>query len=171
MENKEDSRGGTQSNHRTQHCLAEAAGGLTQQELAEMFHYSDKAVSKWERGESIPDVGVLKQIADRFGVTVDSLLRGGASDSSSVQREEYLRKRRIITAIALTGTGTLGLAAAILLRSWFALLGTLPAVSIVWLVLNSLWFSRRHNDLIISVLMWTLLACLCILLQHFGSPM
>ena len=44
---------------------------LTQAELAEKLNYSDKAVSKWERGESIPDVIVLKQIADLFGVTVD----------------------------------------------------------------------------------------------------
>lgn len=47
---------------------------LTQAELAEKLNYSDKAVSKWERGESIPDVIVLKQIAGIFGVSVDYLL-------------------------------------------------------------------------------------------------
>ena len=40
--------------------------GLTQGELAEQLNYSDKAVSKWERGESIPDVQVLKQLADMY---------------------------------------------------------------------------------------------------------
>ena len=35
---------------------------LTQSELAERLNYSDKAVSKWERGESVPDIVVLKQI-------------------------------------------------------------------------------------------------------------
>ena len=38
--------------------------GMTQAELAEKLCYSDKAISKWERGESIPDVIVLKQVAD-----------------------------------------------------------------------------------------------------------
>ena len=47
---------------------------MTQIELAEKLNYSDKAVSKWERGESVPDISVLKQIADLFGVTVDYLL-------------------------------------------------------------------------------------------------
>ena len=47
---------------------------MTQIELAEILNYSDKAVSKWERGESVPDISVLKQIADIFGVTVDYLL-------------------------------------------------------------------------------------------------
>ena len=36
--------------------------GWTQMELAERLHYSDKAVSKWERGESLPDVVILKPV-------------------------------------------------------------------------------------------------------------
>ena len=48
--------------------------GLTQLALAEKLNYSDKAVSKWERGENLPDVYVLKQIADLYGVTVNDLI-------------------------------------------------------------------------------------------------
>ena len=48
--------------------------GLTQLELAEKLNYSDKSVSKWERGESLPDIAVLKEIADLFGVTLDYLV-------------------------------------------------------------------------------------------------
>ena len=48
--------------------------GLTQQELANQLNYSDKAVSKWERGESAPDISVLARIAAIFGVTVDYLI-------------------------------------------------------------------------------------------------
>ena len=48
--------------------------GLTQTELGEKLNYSDKAVSKWERGESIPDASVLKEIGSLFGVSLDSLL-------------------------------------------------------------------------------------------------
>ena len=47
---------------------------LTQAQLGEKLNYSDKSVSKWERGESIPDVFVLKEIADLGGVTVDYLI-------------------------------------------------------------------------------------------------
>ena len=49
--------------------------GLTQGELAEKLNYSDKAVSKWERSESLPDIVVLKQIADVFEVSVASCTR------------------------------------------------------------------------------------------------
>ena len=44
---------------------------LTQIELAEKINYSDKAISKWERGESIPDVSVLLNLAKLFGVNIE----------------------------------------------------------------------------------------------------
>ena len=47
------------------------ANNMTQVELGERLNYSDKAVSKWERAESIPDVTVLVEIAKLFGVTLD----------------------------------------------------------------------------------------------------
>lgn len=47
---------------------------LTQAEFAARFNYSDKAVSKWERGDSLPDVVMLKTIADLYGLRVDDLL-------------------------------------------------------------------------------------------------
>ncbi|HBI85604.1 MAG TPA: hypothetical protein DDX71_04865 [Ruminococcus sp.] len=47
---------------------------LTQLQLAEQLHYSDKAVSKWERGESLPDLAVMKQLADFYGILIDDFL-------------------------------------------------------------------------------------------------
>ena len=49
--------------------------GMTQQDLANELNYTDKAISKWERGESVPDILILKQISDMFGVQVDYLLK------------------------------------------------------------------------------------------------
>ena len=45
--------------------------GMTQLELAQRLNYSDKSVSKWERAESMPDVGVLKNMSEIFGVSID----------------------------------------------------------------------------------------------------
>ena len=145
--------------------------GLTQLELAASLHYSDKAVSKWERGESIPDVGVLKQIADRFGVTVDSLLRSDAPAGSDAYRAEYLRVRWIITAISLLGIAALALVVFLVLRFWLVFLYALPIASVVCLVLNSIWFDRRRNYLIISILLWTLLLSACATLGYFHVPL
>ena len=51
------------------------AAGMTQAELGEKLNYSDKSISKWERGDVTTDVFVLMQIAEIFGVDVDYLLK------------------------------------------------------------------------------------------------
>ena len=94
---------------------------LTQAELAERLNYSDKAISKWERGESIPDVAVLKPFT------------GG-----------------------LPGR-------------WLTFVYAVPVSFIVWLVFNSIWFNRRRNFLIISLLMWSVLAALYLTFLVAGS--
>ena len=63
------------------------SNSMTQIELAQRLDYSDKSVSKWERGESIPGVVVLKQIADIFGVTVDYLITDTHVDNNAPSLE------------------------------------------------------------------------------------
>ena len=150
--------------------------GLTQAGLADALHYSDKAVSKWERGESIPDVGVLKQIADMFHVTVDSLLTDARTENpqpvSAAQPVTVVqpRTRRLIAAITLVGVVALALLMFIILRTWLVGVYVLPVAAIVWLVFNSLWFERRRNFAIVSVLMWTVLLCVCATLAYCRLP-
>lgn len=154
------------------------AAGMTQLELAARLNYSDKAVSKWERGESLPDVVVFKQLADLFQVTMDSLL----SEKRPVRpdREAYrgreLRNRAIILGISLlmvclAATLTfviLNLVAGVRAVHALVFLYTVPVCLIVWLVFNALWFSRRRNFFIISLLVWSLLVCIHLTLLQFG---
>lgn len=60
---------------------------LTQFEFAGKLNYSDKAISKWERGESIPDVITIKQIADFFSVTVDYMLTDHTNETLSAEKD------------------------------------------------------------------------------------
>ena len=50
---------------------------LTQKQLADMLNISDKAVSKWERGQGLPDVSLLPELGAIFGVNIEGLLDGG----------------------------------------------------------------------------------------------
>ena len=52
------------------------ANGMTQQEVADRLHVSNKAVSRWERDECAPDLSVIPALAEMFGVTCDELLKG-----------------------------------------------------------------------------------------------
>ena len=54
------------------------AAGFTQAELAEKINYSDKSVSKWEQGNGVPDIYILMQLANIYGVTVDDIVGDGA---------------------------------------------------------------------------------------------
>lgn len=60
--------------------------GLTQAELADAVGYSDKSVSKWERGEGTPDIFVLLQLSDIYGVTVSELV--GQTEKSKETQEK-----------------------------------------------------------------------------------
>ncbi len=71
------------------------AKGLTQRQLAEQLNVSDKAVSRWERDEALPDLTLIPVLADIFGVSSDELLRGqrNVNDTLPSQAEEKSRKQ------------------------------------------------------------------------------
>lgn len=161
--------------------------GMTQQDLAAKLNYTDKAISKWERGESIPDVLVLKQIADMHGVTVDYLLTDVHEEQEPIAEEESvdeaLKKRQSLrTRGFVTGMSVLlvWIAALVLFivfdtasldyrSNWVVFACAVPASFIVWLVMNSIWFNRRRNYLIISLLMWSVLALIYLPILLFAN--
>ena len=145
--------------------------GMTQLELAEKINYSDKSVSKWERGESLPDIVVLKAVADLFEVTLDYLVEeehDGKPVTKEMVDKNYRRNCCIITGtsifiVVLIATLIFGILSIFFPETgypWLCYAYAVPAALIVWLVFNSLWFNKRHNYLIISLLMWTGLAAL-----------
>jgi len=80
--------------------------GLTQLELAEEFNYSDKSVSKWERGEGFPDVFVLKSLADFYGITVDDLYSSErkkiVTQNHSLSKQVFIKVLSILTGWTVT---------------------------------------------------------------------
>ena len=152
---------------------------MTQIELAEKLNYSDKAVSKWERGESIPDIGVLKAIADMFGVSLDYLLESDHTERPVAVIEIPPKSRRnqaVVTVLSILLVWFLATLTFVLLNlivpswsmRWLIMLYALPVSAIVWLVLNSIWFNRRRNFLIISLLMWSALLSIVVTLVMNG---
>jgi len=144
---------------------------MTQLDLAEKLNYTDKAISKWERGESIPDVLVLKQIAGMFEVSVDYLLEKEhqaplrEEQVAESKRRQSIRARGFVTGMSIL---LVWLVATVLfmiadmagpeqISHWLVFVYAVPASMIVWLVLNSIWFNKRRNYLIISLLMWSVL--------------
>lgn len=111
--------------------------GLTQTELGEKLNYSDKTISKWERGEGMPDVNVLIQLAEMFGVTLNDMV--GVWEKNEPAREEELlrkqalpRRERIAghAALLIIMESTIWLAALIV---FFVLMLVLPQLGKSWI--------------------------------------
>lgn len=150
---------------------------MTQMELAEKLNYSDKTISKWERAESTPDISVLVELADLFGVSLDYLAKGENAGTTvskpKIQGGKY--NRRVISYLA-EGVGWFIAIFAFIITTlivermsfqWLYFVYALPVVLIVKLVFNSIWFNPRHNYLIISALMWSVLAAIHITFLYF----
>ena len=150
---------------------------MTQLELAEKLNYSDKTISKWERAESSPDIAVLVEIADLFGVTLDYLVRSKNVEEavSECKKKEVTFNRRAVSYIAEGGGWIVALFAFIITTlitnhmtfQWLYFVYALPVVLIIKLIFNSIWFNSRHNYLIISALLWAILATIHITFLYF----
>ena len=149
---------------------------MTQGRLADILNYSDKAVSKWERAEAMPDIAVLKEIADYFGVSVDYLLKTD-HDGGEVPSDKNSRiKRRnhfIVTSLAVSLVWLCAILLFVVLRlvpmtaPWTLFILAVPASVVVVLVFNSIWGVRRINFFIVSVLIWTVIAAMHVLISVY----
>lgn len=140
--------------------------GWTQVGLAERINYSDKAVSKWERGESIPDVITLMLLAKEFGITINELVAVAADFDT----EPKLKKvdRRVILRLCNILVWFIALFAFIVLASfslpywWAPFIYAIPITAIVQLCLRCAWHDFRYNRLLISLIAWGSLASIFI---------
>ena len=148
--------------------------GLTQAGLAEKLNYSDKAVSKWERGESIPDVLTLMALAQQFEITVNDLISDpnelpgnpGKLEKAMTQVSEKALKRKanknVILALSSTLVWFVALLAYVILSSfdflapysYLLFFYAIPANAIVALSLRSAWHDFRRNKFYISTIVW-----------------
>lgn len=150
---------------------------MTQMELAEKLNYSDKTISKWERAESSPDIAVLVDIADLFGVSLDYLVRTENIEETVKENKQKETKynRRVISYISESVALFIAIFAFIITSlitkeatfKWLYFVYALPIVLIVKLVFNSIWFNPRHNYFIISALIWSILAAIHITFLYF----
>ncbi|MGN0989159.1 MAG: helix-turn-helix domain-containing protein [Eubacteriales bacterium] len=147
------------------------AAGYTQADLAEMLGYTDKAVSKWERAESVPDVFVLKKIADLFGVTVDYMLTThNTAEVAAPKKKKHNQLIITLLSVALvwflaTFAYVVGcIVPASMPGMWLAFVAAVPVSCILLIIFNSIWGKKKYNFIFISGLVWSTLAFVYLLL-------
>lgn len=166
--------------------------GMTQAELAEVLGYSDKTVSKWERGEGLPDVLCLKRMADTFGVKMDDLLSDpdaapqtepetetcgevpaeGEMPLSQTETTSSMVNHKAVSAIAIIGVWML--AALVFLIGYFCHKNlylswgiAVPVSGLLMVIFNGLWGQRRYTFWMCSYFVVGLLFLICLLLHRY----
>ncbi len=127
--------------------------GITQLGLAEKLNYSDKAVSKWERGESLPDVLTIMKIGEVLGVTMSYLL--GEEDEPKTPEKvinEKRSKRSISVFLVFKQIPSLAPYAD------YSFLFALPVVFITLSVFSFIWWHNISQCICLSILIWSTFA-------------
>jgi len=145
---------------------------LTQMEVAEKFNYSDKSISKWEKGESLPSVDVLCELANFYGVTLDDLTNENqelTTQNKKIKQKKKHTPRMFSTRLMITllSVGAVWLLATILfvvlklcldVNFFMCFMWAGVASCIVLIVFNSIWGCMRYLFPILSVMLWLMLA-------------
>ncbi len=148
--------------------------GLTQAELAEKINYSDKSVSKWERGEGLPDVYVLTVIASLLGVTVNDLVSEASPVAPKVKKRRSVFVRGMVPIISAGLCWFIGTVVYFILRItspeiealWLAFIYTAALSDIVIVVFAHIWWSKPLCCLFVSILIW-----LCATAVYLSVPL
>ena len=143
--------------------------GLTQAELASKLNYSDKAVSRWEHGDTLPDINVLYQLCDFYGIDMNTLVSDDedslAPTPPIIDLRNSLRFRVcifglavavvwIVATIIFLYSGIIGQGA----YYWMAFVWAIPVSSLLLAIFSQLWNFSICTIVFRSTLCWSLLA-------------
>lgn len=142
---------------------------ITQLELAEMFGYTDKAISKWEKGDTLPDVETLYQLASFYGVTIDYLTNDIPLEEKEIitnpTKQTNIKANRI--SIVLLSISLVWMLATICfvwimvfnsVNYYQVFIYAIPLTSIVLILFNKTWGKRKYNFYIYTLFLWSLIS-------------
>lgn len=148
------------------------ANGLTQSALAEKLNYSDKAVSKWERGESVPDVYVLYTMSEVFGCSLNDIIGQSSNNDITDEKLDEMIKQMQFRRIMITSlsVGLVWLVASVIYfiidlivnsvyglgKTEFAIvfMYSVPVSFIVTLIFSKLWGRIWQQAASVSGILW-----------------
>lgn len=135
------------------------AAGYTQLEIAEKFNYSDKSISKWERGEGAPDVFVLKALADLYGLSIDDFFNEEKKRTQTTTRKKhwYITGLSMSLAwlVAATGFTVCMIAIPDIWPWWLFYIYAVLASGIIGVIFSTIWKKIEYQLIAISVVVWS----------------
>lgn len=148
--------------------------GMTQADLAQALNYSDKSVSKWERGDGVPDIIVIHRIAELFGVTLNDIINEESEKpekTAEIPEKKRRRRRkphftnRVI--IPLLSVGLVFLVFSLIFaflkifefdfpKTWLVFILAIPVACIPLIVFAEIWWDLPQRFICITALVWSI---------------
>ena len=137
--------------------------GLKQSELAKMINYSDKSISKWERGEGLPDLKATIKLCEIFGITVDDMLKENDDYDKKITKTIVVKNKKhtlvsILSASLVWFVATIVYISLLITQTpgdiWLTFIYAIPVSSIVLLVFSSIWGNNVHQAICVSCILW-----------------
>lgn len=152
------------------------SAGLTQLQLAEKLNYSDKAVSKWERGEAIPDIRVLIKLAEMYHIKIDDIVNAKC-DEIIKPKMNITKKRILITSlsvglvwfVAMLAFAVVYYIPTVTHYAWLVYIVAPLPTAIVLTVFSGVWGNRITNTISISLICWTTIVVIHLFLVTFTT--
>lgn len=148
-------------------CALRKENKLTQQQLAEKLNYSDKAVSRWENAETLPDIETLCKICDIYGVRFEYLLQKEQPKKNPYVVKSNLTSRILITFIIvcsfwIAATLTYTYVNVIFdVKVWTIFMWAVPLSAVVCEICNAVFFKNKVlGCVLVSIISWTLILSL-----------
>ncbi len=152
---------------------------ITQLELAEMFGYTDKAISKWEKGDTLPDVETLYQLASFYGVTIDYLTNDIPLEEKEIitnpTKQTNIKANRI--SIVLLSISLVWMLATICfvwimvfnsVNYYQVFIYAIPLTAIVLILFNKTWGKRKYNFYIYTLFLWSLISSIYVAFLQYN---
>lgn len=149
---------------------------MTQQELAEKLNYSDKAISRWEHAETLPDIETLCKVCEIYGVKFEYLLQ---KEQAPMNKNPYVinqdtPKKAAIVLIAVLAVWLVALVVYVYSNwilgenRWPLFIWAIPVSSMIWQFCNRLWGNKTLGRIIVSITTWTLILAIYISLLQYN---
>ena len=149
---------------------------MTQFELGEKLNYSDKAISKWERGDGIPDAYVLKKMSELFGVTVDYILSEHTEQERKLEPKKTKMSLAMLANVIMISIATVALIVFVIIAiadkgnyQWQIFIYAIPAIIIVGIVFSVILKNKIMGVISVSGLCWSILLVIYFALWSFRN--
>lgn len=147
---------------------------ITQAELGEKLNYSDKAVSKWEKGESLPPIEVLHKISKLYGVSLDFIVGEEKLPPRVIETADMRRRYLHITLLSILAVWFIAFLLFVSfdifahLNVWIVFAWAVPLSTIVGIVFDAIWNKCKLLFYLISLLIWSVLLCAAVQFMSFN---